>query len=262
MSEVPPGYSNYYRPQPTGPAPAKEAKVRLEYIGEAFNIVTKDLGTWIPATILLFVITYAVSLPLSLLANALAYGTPFPVNPPAERQMFASLYSIFLGIPGNLLNFILLAGMYNLAVNKVEGRPADFTQMFSGFSRLGPLVVGFFLMYLSIAVGMVLCILPGLYVVGVLALYPIMLIRQDQSAVELYSTAWGVFKKHGVAFFALLFLLGLIMMLGIVACCVGFLVAFPVYIVTLAMHYRDFFPSQPEPVFQQPMGPQGPGMQI
>jgi hypothetical protein len=70
--------------------------------------------------------------------------------------------------------------------------------------------------------------------------------------------SYEALKPHAWAMVGLLFVLGLINMVGYCACGVGMLVSLPICAVTLGLHYNYFFPpSVPEfePMYASPPDP-------
>ncbi|MCB8931968.1 MAG: hypothetical protein M9921_02045 [Fimbriimonadaceae bacterium] len=259
MSEVPPDspqeptgpnpeeFSPYPRSGTTGGSgsPLRPPGVYFDAIGDAIQIVKQDVGTWVVAALLLLAVSYAISIPMSFIANVVAYGALFPT--PAqqmERGLFALVISFPFSLVSGAVSAVLSAGMIQMALRKIDGGPVEIGDLFSGFGQFLPMLIGNSLMSILIMIGAVFCIVPGLYVAGALAFVPILIVRQRLGGVEAINASWEVLRPFAFPMVGLLIVLGLLVVLGVIACLVGVLFAIPVYTMTLALHYRAFFPEQ------------------
>lgn len=257
MSEVPPdspqppngpnpeGFSPYPRPGATSAGPTRPPGIYFDAIGDAIQIVKQDVGTWMVAALLMLAVSYAISIPMSLIANVAAYGALFPT--PAQ-QFERGILGFVIGIPFNLVasavGAMLSAGMIQMALRKIDGGPVEMGDLFSGFGQFVPMLIGNSLMTILIVIGAMLCLIPGFYVAGALAFVPILIVRQRLGGVEAINASWEVLRPYAFPMVGLLIVLGILIILGVVACLVGVLFAIPVYTMTLALHYRAFFPEQ------------------
>ena len=257
MSDIPPppqhfsGYSNYPRAQFTPVPPDRPPGVYFDYIGKAWNMVNTNLGTWILATLILFGITYGVNIPLSLLGNFVAYGSPLGMGfsgagQPGAGQTFPSMTQIGISFGFTFLSvfisYPLQAGMLNMALKQVRGLQVSPGDVFSGYSRAGHVVISYLLMGLLCGIAICLCIIPSFYAFGVLAFTPLLVVDRNLTGMEAITQSYNSLKPYAWSMFGFLFVLGLLNMLGGCACGVGMLFSFPVYVMAQAMTYHNFFP--------------------
>ena len=139
-------------------------------------------------------------------------------------------------------------GLYWLFFKLMRGQKAEFGDLFAGFSLaflqlfLLGLVQG-----LLISVGILLCLLPGIYlsVAWTFALPLAMDKRMDfWPAMEL---SRKVVHRHWWPIFGLVLANVLLMLLGYLTCCVGIFVAMPVTVGALAYAYEDIFGTPKSP---------------
>lgn len=266
MSEVPPDsaqpqeFSPYPRSSPSGGStPTRPPGIYFDAIGDAIQIVKQDVGTWVVAALLVLAVTYAIAIPMDLISNLLGYGAMFPSEAQqADHWLGATLISLPFSLVSGAVSAILVAGLMQMALSKIDGGPVEMGDLFGGFGQFVPMLIGNSLTTLALFIGLLLCLVPGFYLIGAFAFVPILVVRQRLGGVEAISASWEVLRPHAFSMFGLIFVLGLLIILGVVACLVGVLFAVPVYAVTLAIHYRAFFPEQLPQDAQTRIGPEPP----
>ena len=152
-----------------------------------------------------------------------------------------------------LLAYVLWAGLDWLLLKLVRGQPAELADIFAGFSLgLVPLLLFSLVGQLLTAVGLVLCIVPGIYLLVAWHLFTPLLILDKRldfwSAMEL---SRKVATRHWWQLFGLCLLCVLCLLAGTILCLVGFFIALPVTAAAVVYAYNDIF--GPRPVsFQAP----------
>ena len=144
-----------------------------------------------------------------------------------------------------LLVYPVQASMFLMAIKQIRGYPIAIGDIFSGYRRTGPVIGAYLLMGIAVFVATLFCIIPGFYVAGALAFVPILVLDQELGVIESLEVSYNALKSHAWSMFALLFVLGLVTLLGACACGIGLLVTFPTYIVALGLTYYNFFPNPP-----------------
>lgn len=153
--------------------------------------------------------------------------------------------SFVLGLIQGAIGFlagVCMGGLYYLLLKLIRGERAEFGDAFAGFSLaflelfLAGLVSG-----LLGALGLLLCLLPGIYLlVAWLFAFPLVIDKKlgFWAAMEL---SRKVVTRHWWAFLGLLLVNLLVILLGLAACCIGVYVAQPVAFGALAYAYEDIF---------------------
>jgi len=158
------------------------------------------------------------------------------------------------GIPwlGALISLIvggpMMGGLYALYLKKVRGQSATFGDAFIGFSTaFVPLMLTHLVSSLLTGLGILLCILPGIYlcVSWVFAL-PLVIDKKIEfwAAMEL---SRKVVTKHWWLMFGFLIVCGLVALLGVLACCVGVFVSAAVVEAAMMYAYEDIFGASNPP---------------
>ncbi|MDD2709395.1 MAG: GYF domain-containing protein [Verrucomicrobiae bacterium] len=166
-----------------------------------------------------------------------------------------TLIAIILGISnyifiGLLLTGVLTGGLYYFILKLIRGQPAALEDAFVGFklSFAQLMLVGLVSGILT-SVGLFLCILPGIYL-GVAWSFAIPLVIDKQLEFwDAMEVSRKVISKHWWQFFALLLVLGLVAMLGLIACFIGVFVTITIALASMAYAYEDIFaePSSKTP---------------
>ena len=149
----------------------------------------------------------------------------------------------YLGaVAGMVIAGVLHGGLYLMFLKLIRGEKAEFGDAFAGFSltfvqlMLAGLVVG-----LLISAGILACILPGIYLaVAWLFTFPLVIDKKLDfwPAMEL---SRKVLTMHWGNMFLLLLVCGLVTLAGVLALCVGVLVAAPVAMAAIVYAYEDIF---------------------
>jgi uncharacterized membrane protein len=137
---------------------------------------------------------------------------------------------------------IFIAGLMKYFLNLVRGEAASVADAFSGF---GPMIGQVFLLglvsNLLILIGFVLCVVPSifLYVAWAFAL-PLVVDRRMNfwAAMEL---SRKVVCKHWFIVFAFLIVYGLVVMAGLIVCCIGIFVSMPIGVAAWMYAYETIF---------------------
>lgn len=144
----------------------------------------------------------------------------------------------------------LLVGMYGMARNALAGRAVAWTDLFAGFDLFVPAAIASFLVSLFTGIGILLCVLPGLFAALVyLPTFQILGLRRGD--------AWAAMEESrqlvmgNLAQWAIVFLLcALLGVAGSLLCLVGLLVTFPMMVLLVAQAHAqetgDAAPPLPE----------------
>jgi len=94
---------------------------------------------------------------------------------------------------------------------------------------------------LCILGGLILFIIPGLYLSGRLMFAPYLSVEKTQGARKSIKESWEATRGNGWKIFWKAFVVGLFMMVGFLAFVVGALITYPVGFIVMVMLYREFF---------------------
>ncbi|MDF2697398.1 MAG: hypothetical protein K0S65_5781 [Labilithrix sp.] len=211
---------------------------------------------WAPLTFGYLVITLIGGAPgqvapMLTLAGTLSEGT-------------STYYAVHvpLSILGWLVAEFFMAGFTRASMRAVRTNDASFGDFFAAGERFLPFVGMSFLKTLAIAVGLLLLIVPGVIAGLGFANAPFFVVDQRLGPVDSLRASWDSSEgQKGNLFMLGLAELGL-MIVGIVACCLGLFVAVPVMMLARAIVYTRMSGTAPAPPAPPPgawaPAPQGP----
>ena len=141
---------------------------------------------------------------------------------------------------------IFTAGLLKYYLMLIRGEGAQIGDAFSGFGpSIGQLVLLSLVKMILVLLGCVLCLIPGIYLsVAWYFAMPLVIDRQMNfwDAMEL---SRKMVNKHWFIIFAFLIVYGLLVIAGLIACCIGIFVDMPIGFAALMYAYETIF-SRPQ----------------
>jgi len=160
------------------------------------------------------------------------------------HQFSAGATALFIGttIITMPITSVFMGGLFRYYLKLIRGQEAGIGDAFSGFTDgFVPLAILGFVQGTLVLIGLVLCIVPGIYLA--IAWYFATLLVVDRgidfwSAMEL---SRKMVSRHWFTVFGIMLLLGLLAAAGLIACCVGMFVSMPVAFMALTLVYETIF---------------------
>ena len=142
--EQPPPYVQYPRSnfQPSGEFD-RPPGVYFDAIADAWELVKRDLGTWIAMFLLSGIVGILIAAPFHVV-SAFVPGGQWIFGQPINPGPFA--FANFIVTIGHCLAFPAYAGIYYAALKQIRGEPLEIGNVFRGFSHFVSLA-GFGLLY-------------------------------------------------------------------------------------------------------------------
>lgn len=245
-------YGQSSPPQPSG-------QIRMEAISEAWGYVREQMGVWVLAMLVYFVITFAV---LGII-GALSGGGAQTAPPNPTPAYFISLMGRSTGsnVVSTIIGSFFMVGMFRMALKQIRGESISVGDLFSGGDAVLPMIgaqlmvaVVLYAAALVAIVPMVVMIvgkndlfwIPAIIAVVLMTilntrlfLVPAIVADGRGGAVGSLKQSFEATKGQTLNAFLLMVVLGLVMVLGALACGIGLLFAFPIFPLTIAIVYRD-----------------------
>ena len=228
----PPMYSGYGQPP----------KIRFEVISEAWQLFTQQMGTWVMAVFLMGVIMMVPGFLMGIgMAAALGLGAAAGDHGGAAIFGLGTMFFMFLGtLAITVLTFIMMGGLYRMAIKQVRGEPIQISDLWSVTDVLVQLAIGGLLMGIAIYIASLFCSLPGIIVGGLLMLTIPLIVDQKMGAIDAMTRSWNTLKQEWLMAALLYFVLAFIAIIGFVALGIGMLFTYPILFLGTALVYRDF----------------------
>jgi uncharacterized membrane protein len=145
-------------------------------------------------------------------------------------------------IVGWILSMVLVGGLYLFFIRRIRGENVEIGDVFSGFSlAFANLALAGLLTWLLTTIGLILCILPGIYLAVGYIFVPALVIDKKLDFWPAMEVSRQVVQKHWWTIFGLAIVLALIVIAGFIACLVGVIIALPVATAALMYAYEDLF---------------------
>ncbi|HVT13850.1 MAG TPA: hypothetical protein VHE55_16425 [Fimbriimonadaceae bacterium] len=213
-----------YAPAPTGPT------IRFDVIGQAFNMVFADAGTWIVSAIVVAVIVVGLNFLIGMVTIGMILSGAWIVG------LFLRFVSI--GVIA-AIQYIFIANMFRMAIKAISGVKPSVNDLFK-FEDVGNVVLAAFVVGFVTVIGCMFCVIPGLLFAGVTMFTLPLVVDRKVPAMAAISQSIEILKKD-IVMASLLILVASIcswILLGL---------TMAVLPISVALLYRDYvgFASDP-----------------
>lgn len=215
----------YAAPPPAGPS------IRFDVIGQAFNMVFSDIGTWAVAGIFM------------LLAIGVAYAVMWV---PLTGVMMSGSFILTM-LVGAIMMFVvmaianvMLANMYRMAMMALSGTKPSVNEMFKFGGNIANIFVASLLVAIFVSVASIFCYIPGFVVGGLLMFTMPLVVDRNLPAMDAIKLSMETLKKDVVMATIFYFVIAICAGIGGVACGIGLAFTFPVLPIAVSMLYRDY----------------------
>ncbi len=217
-----------------------QPRVRFSAIGEAWGLFRQHMGVWILA-VLIQLACYAGVAALATATIGPPLATQFKRARPILETTVKPGPNLAHSLVVTIVNGFFIGGMFRMACNQLRGRQIHILDLFAVSDVLGRLILACFLYGLLTFVGFMICFIPGLIASGLMMFTIPLVVDGRLSATEAITRSARALKDQWVL--ATLFHLVAVFIagLGSLLCGVGFLLTVPLYPLSIAILYRDFF---------------------
>jgi hypothetical protein len=139
----------------------------------------------------------------------------------------SSLVDLFLGL-----------GLARIGLNLVSGKAADISMLFGEGRKLVPMAAASIMYYAMVVVGLILLIVPGIYLALRFSQFGVAIVDKDMGAIESLKYSARLTEGNKMNLFGLYVLCFLVVLAGILALLVGLLAALPVVYLAPYVAYR------------------------
>jgi hypothetical protein len=201
--------------------------VQFSVIGDAWRLYKRQWGTWSLA-MLISIVGYAI-------VNGILIRV-FGDRPKSLGQGVVGLVSI--ATPG-----FFLGGMIRMASKQVRGQVPQIEDLFSVTDVWFDLALCSLLFGMASTISIGFCVIPGLIVSGLFMLGIPLVVEGRLPATGALIQSWNALKSQWLMVTVFHFILVLVAGSGMFLCGFGILMTGPLYSLSLAIIYHDFFPA-------------------
>lgn len=189
-----------------------------ELISEGWKLTKANLSFLVAYLVILFFLTLLFS------------GSFFSSN--------SKFISAIFHLLGWGILFLTKMGLYNSALLITSGVTPRFDQLYSNWPHFISWVVASFLFGLMFAIGIILLVIPGCYVLAKYGLFPFFILDRDLGPLEALKEAGKVSEGRLWSLFLLFLSCFALNMGGFLLLGLGLLVTIPITVLALALAYR------------------------
>ena len=243
----PPPPPGAYPPPPPGgypPPPAQTGPTLVvgEALGYAWKAFTKYLG---PLVILALVV---VALQAIISGVGAAIGVAAESDSAVVGVTF-SILSLVFSLVALVVGFLIAIGLIRAALAVMDGQPPSVGLLFRA-EGLGTYVLASLIFGISVAIGSVLCLIPGLIIAFIWHFYGYAIVdgRNSVGVTQSLGRSFEVVKAHvgellvlWLVFIGIGLVIGIVFLIPILGWIIGFvaaLVIYPVFALTVAFAWR------------------------
>jgi uncharacterized membrane protein len=205
---------------------SRDYEVKIgDYFSRGWEIFKPFAWGFIVFTVVMAAISVVVGMLPSPLGNG-GFGEDGSVG------IISTLYNI-------LVAPVLGVGSFFVAFQIARNRPYGFSDFFNGFKKYLPIFLTALVSGLLIFVGMILLLLPGIYLAVSYTFAQPLVIDKNLEFWSAMETSRKLITKKWFSFFGLLLLIGLLNIGGAILCGVGLLVTIPYSTCIVVAAYED-----------------------
>ncbi len=187
---------------------------------------------------LYFLVYLAVYLVSTFIIGALALG-----GGDLASIAFGSLIS---GVLVAAVSTPPLVGVMVLGLNRSMDQPINPTAIFQHYQYIVPLLIAMVLMYIFLAIGFLLLIIPGIYLAVAYSFTLMLIVDKGLSPWQALETSRKAITKRWFTFFVYMLLIGLINLIASIPLLIGLIWTVPMSIIAFGIIYRNMFGFGPE----------------
>jgi uncharacterized membrane protein len=209
----------------------------MEAMSFGWNAIMKNFaGTSLPIAVAIFVVFLPIGIVSSLLQFMLQLAIEY-VDASFIGLFSIVLYVLLAGI-GLFVNSFVAGGIVEFALKIARGQPAAFGDVFGGGKYFGKMFVGLLGFQVVYAIGIALCVVPGLIVMFGLWPFAFIIVDQKLAGIDALKKAWAMTNGHKMSIFIFWLLCVVAVIAGEIACFLPvLLVSFPLIVLASAHMY-------------------------
>jgi hypothetical protein len=220
--------------------------IRFSVIEDAWRLYRRHPWVWSLAILIVLIGYSTVSGAIFALL-----GVDWPAGHGGFRPSLTPGASALHYVVSTIIGGFFVGGLIRMASNQVRGRRPRIEDLFSVFDVGLELFLAAMLYGFATFVGSMLCVIPGLIISALLMFtIPLVVIARRPATVAMRQSARAVLPQWLTAsvFHVVLVLLS---GSGTLLCCVGILFTAPLYSLSIAILYHEFFSTSHEPTWKK-----------
>ncbi len=202
-------------------------------IGEAWAKVKGTKGIIIGGFLVFYVVLLAATFILGGIVGV--FGAL------SDNLVAVVVGEVLVSLLASALAYPFMAGINMVGIRRAADQPISFNEIFSHFGRTVPLIITAVVMMLLIYLGMLLLLLPGIYLAVAYLLAIPLVVERGLSPWQALEASRKAISQHWFKVFGLFLLLGVIVILSAIPLGIGLVWSIPLMVVAMGVLYRTIF---------------------
>ena len=194
----------------------------------------------------IYTVVYLVIV-LLLFALAVVLGLDQAVDPNVTMESASAnpVLEILFTLAEQVLLPILvtpvMVGIYLLGLRRAVDAPISGGSVLNYYDKIGPLAITLILMYLMVFIGLILLILPGIYLAIAYCMAYLLVVEKGLTPWEALEASRKAITHRWFAVFGLMILIALINLVAMIPLGIGLIWSVPFSVIAFGILYRNIF---------------------
>lgn len=184
--------------------------------------------------VLYMLVMIGIMVVLSLVTVGLVSASPDPSGG-------AMIVQLIMQVGINLVVLPLAMGLLMLGIKRSVDAPLNAMSIFGYYSKTLSLFATMILMYIMIIIGLVLLVLPGIYLMIAYYMAMPLVVEKGMSPWQAMETSRKAITSRWFSFLGLLIVLSIIMVISMIPLGIGLIWTMPLMIIAFGVLYRNMF---------------------
>jgi len=186
-------------------------------------------------SIFMYLVLFIMAVPAACFT--LISGSTEPMTVTVTGILVSVMSEILIGI----VSVLFAAGLLYMGLRKIDGEAFSWKMVFKGFSFSGKIILATGLQTILVGIGLVLLVLPGIYLALGYGLTLPLIMDKDMSAWEAMEASRKAIHKVWWKVAGLTILMGIICFVSIIPLGIGLIWTVPMFILMIGVVYRRLF---------------------
>jgi len=206
-------------------------------MGEAWRQVKGFKTTCLLALLLYFA--------LAIVANFINFPVNIALVAIGANEASAGIIGAVIQMAVSIVILPVFIGIHILGMRHAEQKSTSATSIFGYFNRVPTLFLCYFMMMLLVMLGVLLLIIPGIYLIFAYMFAMALVVEKNMSAWSALETSRKALTRVWFRFLGLFLLIGIINLLGVFTLFIAWIWTIPWSVLTMSMVYTKLFGAEP-----------------
>lgn len=222
--------------------PGSEPLDVIACIKRGFDLTTRHFGIIVLTGLVYFAVTFGVGVLFSVVemaAGGKSLNQQFSPEGMAVAQTTGqTVVGVIHQIISQLLSIYLSMGATRIALNLISGQEVSVGQLFSQGDKFLKMIGASIIYFLAVGVGMLLLIVPGIYIALRFGQYQAAIVDRNMGIMEAFNYSSSLTTNNRMSLLGLGILSFLVVLAGLLALCIGVIFTMPIAWLSWVVAYR------------------------